>query len=269
MKKKDQTNPGRKILQSIQKRERERPVGWGPVSAIVVTLGIYFGSQILAGYLIIQYLLMKGVGLDDIDSTITESVPLQFFFILLAEAAALALLWWFLRRRKITWSRIGIKKPSLGNILYAIPAYVVYFAFLLVAFIFLKQFVPDVDVEQTQQIGFEAASGALALSLVFTALVIMPALVEEIMIRGFLFGGLRNRFSFLPAALITSIVFGLAHLQLGSGTSPLWIAAVDTFILSIVLVWLREKTGNIWAGVVVHLAKNSLAFMTIFIFTTA
>lgn len=254
----------RKLLLNLKKRDKEKKVGWGPVSAILVTLGIYLGAQLIAGYFVIQYLISTGSSKDDIDSLVEGSVSIQFFFILLAELFSILLLWLFLRRRQISWPQIGLKKPSINNLLYALPAYAVYFGIILVAFIFLENLVPSIDINKEQQIGFESAAGP-ALALVFVALVIMPAIVEEIMVRGFLYGGLRNKLKPVVAALIASLVFGAAHLQLGSGEGLVWIAAVDTFILSMVLIWLREKTGNIWAGVVVHMIKNSLAFITLFI----
>jgi membrane protease YdiL (CAAX protease family) len=32
-----------------------------------------------------------------------------------------------------------------------------------------------------------------------------------------------------------------------------------------VLIWLREQTGNIYAGMIVHGLKNLLAFLSLFI----
>lgn len=170
-----------------------------------------------------------------------------------------------MRSRQISWRRIGLKKPTGKNLLYAVPAYVVYFVLLIAIFSLVQQFLPEVSIGPNQQVGFEGASGRGALTLVFLSLVIMPALAEEIMIRGFLYGGLRNKLPVLTSALITSLLFASAHLQLGSGSSPVWMAAVDTFMLSLVLIWLREKTGNIWAGVIVHMAKNSIAFLSLFV----
>jgi membrane protease YdiL (CAAX protease family) len=43
--------------------------------------------------------------------------------------------------------------------------------------------------------------------------------------------------------------------------------ALDVFILSIVMCGLREMTGSIWAGVVLHMMKNGLAFYLLFINT--
>lgn len=263
MKKQKTSETGREILQKIEKRQKP---SWGPRSAILVTLAIYFGAQLLAGYLIAQYLVIRGDNRDEIVSVLNHSVTYQFLYILFAEGISLLLLWWFLRQRKITWRRIGVKKPKARKLLYAIPAYLVYFGIIIVAFSFVQKFVPDVNVDQSQQVGFDNATGSGALTLVFMALVILPAVTEEILVRGFLYGGLRNKLPVVWAALITSAIFGLAHLQLGSGNSPVWIAAIDTFILSLVLVWLREKTGNIWAGVFLHAAKNSLAFISLFVF---
>jgi membrane protease YdiL (CAAX protease family) len=187
-----------------------------------------------------------------------------FSFFLVVEALSLWLLWQFLRYRNISLGEIGIKKPSFENILYAIPAYIVYFIILLISFAFV-QGLTNIDTDQEQQIGFGGASGLLPLTLVFISLVILPAIVEEIMIRGFLYGGLVKKYSKRISAVVASLIFAIAHLQLGSGESPLWIAAVDTFVLSVVLIYLRELTGNIWAGVFVHMIKNSLAFVSLFI----
>lgn len=256
--------PGRQILKKLQKREN--PTGWGPRSAILVTLAIYFGAQLIAGYLIAQYLLIRGETRNSIASSLDNSISLQFLFILFAEAFSLLLLWWFLKKRKISWKMIGVKKPSGKNLIYSIPAYFVYFVIILSAFTVVQNFVPDININQSQQVGFDSASGSGPLMLVFLSLVILPAVTEEILVRGFLYGGLRNKLPVITSALIASGIFGLAHLQLGSGNSPVWIAAIDTFILSMVLVWLRERTGNVWAGVLVHMGKNSLAFLSLFIF---
>ena len=86
------------------------------------------------------------------------------------------------------------------------------------------------------------------------------------MIRGFLYTGLRRRMKPLLSAFIASLVFALAHLQLGSGAPPLYVAAIDTFVLSLILIALRERTGSLWSGIIVHALKNGFAFAAIFIF---
>ncbi|HEX5798329.1 MAG TPA: CPBP family intramembrane glutamic endopeptidase [Candidatus Saccharimonadales bacterium] len=242
--------------------------GYGPKSAILVTLSIYFGTQILAGILVGLVLYAIGKTPEEITNLANDSVFVGFGYILLVEAFSLWFLWWFLKYRKISFKEIGLKKPSVENILYALPAYAVYFVILFAAFTILKG-LTSINTEQEQQVAFESVSGALPLVLVFISLVILPALVEEIMIRGFLYSGLVKKYSKRISAVIASVIFAIAHLQLGSGEPPLWIAAVDTFILSMVLIYLRELTGSIWAGVVVHIIKNSFAFIGLFILRIA
>jgi len=90
--------------------------------------------------------------------------------------------------------------------------------------------------------------------------VVLPPLGEETLIRGYLYSGLRQTWRFLPALVITSLMFGLAHLEFGSGGPLVWAAAIDTAILSIVLCYLREKSGALYAGILVHMMNNLIAF---------
>lgn len=239
--------------------------GWGPVAAILVTLGIYFGSQIVMGVLFGIYVGAAGLSESETTRLFETSTIAQFVFVFGVAILSLWFLYEFMKRRKISFPDLALKKPSLDNLLLALPVFVVYFLTLVVTLAFVSAVLPSINQDQDQQIGFENATGILALTLVFCSLVILPAFVEEVMVRGFLYGGLIKKFSKVAAALIASLIFGFAHLQLGSGESPLWVAAIDTFILSMFLIWLREKTGNLWAGIFVHGIKNSLAFITIFI----
>jgi uncharacterized protein len=80
------------------------------------------------------------------------------------------------------------------------------------------------------------------------------------LVRGYLFSGLRMVWRFWPAVLVTSLFFGAAHLEFGSGGPLVWAAAIDTFILSAVLCFLRERTGALYAGIAVHMLNNLIAF---------
>ena len=83
--------------------------------------------------------------------------------------------------------------------------------------------------------------------------------------RGFLYTGLRQWLPKVLAALVVSGLFGAAHLAEGGDGAPLWIGAIDTFTLSLVMVFLREKTGNLWAGITLHTVKNAVAFVFVFL----
>jgi membrane protease YdiL (CAAX protease family) len=110
---------------------------------------------------------------------------------------------------------------------------------------------------QAQETGFQRLTQYYEYALAFVTLIIVAPLAEEILFRGFLYGKLRKRMPLWVAMLITSALFGLIHGQ--------WNVGLDVFALSIVLCSLREITGSIWAGILLHMIKNSIAFFIIFI----
>jgi membrane protease YdiL (CAAX protease family) len=135
--------------------------------------------------------------------------------------------------------------------------------FLIVAIV--SHLVPSLNVDQKQEIGFDNVVGSNELVITFLSLVIIPPIVEEIVMRGFLYSGLKTWLPALWAGLAVSLTFGAAHLAEGGAAGPLWIGAIDTFTLSLILVYLREKTGNLWAGITLHMLKNGLAFVLLFV----
>ena len=42
------------------------------------------------------------------------------------------------------------------------------------------------------------------------------------------------------------------------------LAAATAFVLSLVLIYLREKTGSLWASITLHAIKNGVAFVALF-----
>jgi membrane protease YdiL (CAAX protease family) len=247
-----------------------RNVPWGPLAAIVVTVVTYFVAQICAGVFIAFYPSIRGWTRGQADVWLRQSVDAQFLAIAITEAVTVWLLWKFLQSRKATWANIGLIRPRLRDILVAAKGYAVYFVCFLSLTVFIEKFLPSINLEQEQQIGFDKAGNtAPELLAIFFSLVILPPLVEEIVCRGFLYTGLRSKMSVIWAALITSTLFAAAHLQFGSGSQPLWIAAIDTFVLSLILVYARQKTGSLWPAIYIHMGKNMAAFLLLFVFRIA
>jgi membrane protease YdiL (CAAX protease family) len=111
--------------------------------------------------------------------------------------------------------------------------------------------------EQEQDLGFEkSGNGFSQLKLIFVSLVIIPPVVEELIMRGFLFGRLRAKVGFWPATIVVSLIFALAHGQVN--------VAIDTFVLSLFLCHVREQTGAIWSPIIIHTLKNLLGFSLVF-----
>lgn len=189
----------------------------------------------------------------------------QFIFILLIESTVLLTVWVFLRVKDVKFGFIGLVRPRLKDAGYAVAGFGVYFLLYLIITIIVKTIFPDINFAQNQKIGFESAQQGWELILVFMSLVVLPPIVEEILARGFLYTGLKTKLSLWPSVIITSAMFALAHLQFGSGAPLLWVAAIDTFALSLVLIYLREKTGGLGASIMLHMLKNGIAFVLLFI----
>ena len=110
---------------------------------------------------------------------------------------------------------------------------------------------------KNEDVGFRQLNQRYEYILAFTTLIIIAPIAEEILFRGYLYGKLKKFVPIWVAILVTSALFGSIH--------GAWNLAIDTFALSIVLCLLRESTGNIWASILLHMAKNGIAFYILFI----
>lgn len=101
--------------------------------------------------------------------------------------------------------------------------------------------------------GLQAAN----LWLYFLLTCLVAPLAEEILFRGFLFAGLRRSLNLPIAALLSSLVFGSAHLGLA-----LWSMAAVA-VMGAFFAYLYERTGSLWPSVVAHTLHNLLAFVVV------
>lgn len=242
------------------------PTVWGPVAAFIIVILTYV-SQFLAPLIGMVYISI--IGKEHAFSTISSEklTPETWFVLVLAiEVLALSVLYAFLRARRITfWQGVGLRfrEFRLSYLAYAALGFLCYLALTFGALLII-QHLPFLDTTQAQAIGFETSDiSSTGLFFAFASLVILPPLAEEMIFRGFLFGSLRRTARFIWASILTSLFFGALHLMTGE-SGLLWIAAIDTFLLSLVLCYAREVTGNIWTSIFIHALKNSMAFLLLF-----
>lgn len=250
----------------VRHKKADKIANWTPLESVAVTLFIYFFSQLFVGLLLYGVLGVAGWNESRIADWFSGAVIGQFVLMCCIQIVTVGLLAFFLRRRKATFQSIGfIGRPKWDDLGRAVVGYLAYMTFYIVVAMFIDRFLPVIDLDQKQQIGYDQVS-SLQLPLVLISLVVLPPLVEELVVRGFLYTGLKRRLPVIYAAILTSFVFAIAHLQAGSSAPLLWVAAIDTFILSMVLIKLREQTGNLWAPILLHALKNFVAFLGLFVF---
>jgi membrane protease YdiL (CAAX protease family) len=225
-------------------------------------------SQLFGSLTVSTYPLIRHWTTAEATSWLNNSIVGQFFYILLAETFTVAAIYLFLRIYRVNFRSIGLRRPRWSDPAYGLLAVPVYYVLYLLTVGVVSHFVPSLNVNQQQQIGFTSTHGLAQLILTFISLVVLPPITEEILVRGFLYGSLKKGMPQIGAAIVTSIIFASAHLPEGGSSGPLYIAALDTFVLSLVLIYLREKTNGLWAGITLHAIKNGVAFAALFILGT-
>ncbi|NNN19887.1 MAG: CPBP family intramembrane metalloprotease [Acidimicrobiaceae bacterium] len=147
---------------------------------------------------------------------------------------------------------IGIPVGVLGQ-LVIIP--ILYYPF--------EHFVPNLSQKLSQPAqtitGLGHGGGFLVLALF---LAVGAPIVEELYFRGLLLGSLKHRFSRLPesassflAAIISSVLFGLAHGE------PLQLLGLAFF--GLILAALRLKFGRLGPGMFAHGAFNAVTLIAL------
>ena len=130
---------------------------------------------------------------------------------------------------------------------------------LILAAVFVAIFsqFPWFNAEEAQDVGFNYLASGGDKIVAFITLVIVAPIAEEIIFRGWLYGKLRKIANIPMAILVVSLAFALVHFQ--------WNVSVNVFAMSIVLCGLREVTGTIYSGIIMHMIKNGVAFYLLYI----
>jgi len=237
---------------------------WGAGSALTVVVVTYIVTLFIGTYAISIYPALKHWSQKQANDWLQSSVIAQFFYILLIETLTLWIIYLFIKHRRGKLSQIGLSRAKVTDLGSGVAGFMVYFIIYIAVYAFIAAFVHSINLQQQQDVGFHGVTSHPALLVTFVSLVILPPIAEEIVFRGFLYSGLRRSLPMIWAAILTSLIFASAHLLEGTGGGLLWVAGIDTFILSMVLVYLREKTGRLYAGMLVHALKNGLAFFVLY-----
>jgi membrane protease YdiL (CAAX protease family)/uncharacterized RDD family membrane protein YckC len=131
---------------------------------------------------------------------------------------------------------------------------------LLVYYIAAGLFASLVLQPEQEDIGGELGVGDPNLLIAISAVVVIglvAPVTEELFFRGFVFAGLRSRWSLWPAAIAVGLIFGLVHAPTGITT------VVPLAALGVALCWLYDRTGSLWPCVFAHVINNGLALVVV------
>ncbi len=249
----------------------------------VLLLLIWVAAAVIVSQLIIGYLMLWILG----QETLAQPVPTAIYSAL---SYILALAWILFVTPKITIkfkmnepkaekrhtnSKLAPNMMSRNDLgLRSLPTWTdiglapVGFAVSLIlaaALVAIFNLFPWFDAEQVQDVGFSNYIFGFDRVIAFVILVVVAPITEELIFRGWLYGKLRpmlsekmsNMASMMISIFLVSLLFGIIHLQ--------WNVGVNVFAMSVVLCGLREITGTIYAGILVHMLKNGVAFYLLYI----
>lgn len=246
-----------KLLAKTKNHRKPVKNQWRFLIALPVWVAVsYYAAQflIVAGLWLVR---LSGVHIQDFISTTVFQALLAGLVYLLTLVIVIGVPY-LVRKRETTLEVLGLQRLITWTDIGLAPlAIIVYALVLAVSMYLIVLLIPGFPANEQQDIGFKFVSRQYELMLAFTVLVILGPIAEEALFRGYLYGKLRSHVPLYAAILATSALFALAHGQ--------WNVAVDTFILSVIMCGLREITGSIWAGILVHMLKNAIAFYGLFI----
>lgn len=233
------------------------------VGTVLLTLGIFFLGQLIPVILVVTALNIAGQSSDEITTLLSGNIAAQLIVTILIAAWSVFLIWAFLKwRGHKPLDFLMLKKvPTGSQLLEVILLYGVYFLTLIAASVIVSLLIPAVDVNQSQELGVAETSGN-GLIAVFIMLAVIPPIFEEILFRGFLYKYLRKFGGIILAYIVTSVIFGAAHLEFGNLN---WIAAIDTLIFSGFLIYISQKHASLYSAIFLHAIKNSIAFVVLFV----
>lgn len=177
-------------------------------------------------------------------SPAADTAALSFFVGAVASyAVLLAAVWLFtLRRHRAPAATLGFRPIDIRGLLGLLGVFAVT---VVAANLIVGSLVGLTRAQELLQFG----RGPFGVVLLAVLVVVAAPLAEETFFRGFLLQGLARRYTFWPAAVLTSAVFALAHVW--------WQLYLPIFVLGLAFAWLFWRTGSLWAPIAAHATINA------------
>jgi membrane protease YdiL (CAAX protease family) len=174
----------------------------------------------------------------------------------IAELTLLIPVWWLaVRKHGAGWDALGFRRFDPGSLGVGCGLMLVSLLFNALYSAFLAVFGLRIQVDLVPIFAELSSPWWLLLAGILVA-----PIVEELFFRGFVYAGLAERYSWRKAAVISSALFALIHLQLT--------AVVPIFILGYIFAYLYHRSGSIWPAVLMHVSTNALGLGAAYLLST-
>jgi membrane protease YdiL (CAAX protease family) len=156
----------------------------------------------------------------------------------------------------------GLNPSPIGKIIKLAFLYLLaVYPLLVLSQSAVQPFVPNENDVQSLVIYFLKHPGwKERCSLILMATVVAP-IAEEFIFRGYLYGVMRRFLGRVPGIALSSLLFAAMHLHLPS--------MPGLTVLAVALCLLYERTGSLWANIMVHATFNTISIVMLLIFKEA
>ena len=250
----------KKIAATKKRAQKDKKYKKRVIAAWAIALTIWTGAMFFLAQIVVSLVALFFIKQFNL---VTNENVVQTVIMAISYVVAVALIIlppWYLMKSKVGKDGLGLRGlPTWTDILLAPIGYIASMVATMAVLLVIQAFVPSFNLQETQDVGFrmESLYSNADKMVAFAALVILAPIAEELIFRGYLYGKLRTRLSAIPAIILVSVLFGFMHGQ--------WNVGIVVGVMSIFLCIARELTGTIYAGILMHMIRNGLAFYLLYI----
>ena len=262
-KKKKKTTRQRKVIanfhEKMEKKSKQSKAAKFWINAawclalLVWVFAVLYASQFVIAWLLVQVFHITESGMN--------SNTMQAIFSAITYVVAVVVtvfVPWAIIKYKTTRDELGLRGlPTWTDLLLAPIGFIVFLFAANIILALCQKLLPGINWTESQDVGFSNLISQSDYALTFIMLVVVAPIAEEVIFRGWLYGKLRARIPAIPAIILVSILFGIVHGQ--------WNVGVTVFVMSIAMCTIREITGTIWGGILIHIIKNGIAFYLLYV----
>ena len=245
--------------QKLEKKSKQSK-GWELALNIiwVFMMLVWVAAVLVATQLLLRLILIDLMHLDQASMSTNALQTLYSALVYVVSLVITIFVPWKLAKSKTTRDELGLRGlPTWTDILLAPVGFIVFMIVAVILVAILQSIFPGINWNESQDVGFNNLISSSDFILAFISLVVVAPVAEELIFRGWLYGKLRAKIPAIPAMLVVSILFGIVHGQ--------WNVGVTVFVMSIAMCTLREITGTIWGGILIHILKNGIAFYFLYV----
>jgi hypothetical protein len=201
---------------------------------------------------------LSGPGWTAIVPYYSFAVTLTFYGVLLAIVLIFAS-----RRGGRAWIKLGIRRPPLWVVILMPPLAL---ALQVMTGIISELLSPLLGgMKNPQGCDISQAFGSEPYLAIIGIALVAPV-VEELVFRGFIYGGLRRKWGVTVSVLVSSLVFALAHTFSVGGS--ILLLGPSLFIAGVALALVYERSRSLLPGMALHACFNLIAVVAILLVGT-